>query len=96
MKVSKTPASNAIKGSKRFRGRQELIDFTNGKKLPASASIKAYCYGCMGEYADGADDCGDLKCPLHPFMPYNETKTKRRVVTPETIEKMKVARSKRK
>lgn len=77
---------------KRHQGRKEFLEFKKGNKIPASAAIKAYCYTCMSEYDDGAGDCGDENCPLHPFMPYNKNRAPRRVLKPEHIEKLKKKR----
>lgn len=52
------------------QGRAELIAHLEGKRLYASKAIKAYCYDCMGHYADGKEDCRTPICPLYPFMPY--------------------------
>lgn len=76
-------------GNGRYKGRKEFTTFKEGKKLTASQAIKAYCYTCMAEYADGAGDCGDKNCPLHEFMPYNKARNPRRVHSKETIEKIK-------
>lgn len=51
-------------------GRSELIAHLKSKRLYASKAIKAYCYDCMGYYADGKADCNQQDCPLHPFMHY--------------------------
>ncbi len=55
-------------------GRAELKDHLQGKRLYASKAIKAYCYDCMGYYADGKADCRQPDCPLYPFMPYAQKK----------------------
>lgn len=52
------------------RGRTELIKFHTGRRLTPMQSIRAKCYDCMGYYADGKRDCGQVDCPLHRFMPY--------------------------
>lgn len=96
VKKEKEQASSVtnVEGLKRFKGRREFLEHMAGKSIPASAAIKAYCYCCMSEYADGVGDCGDKNCVLHPFMPYNADKKKRRVLTPEHIAAMKAGRKK--
>jgi hypothetical protein len=51
-------------------GRSELIEHLQGHRLYASKAIRAFCYDCMGWYADGKNDCHQDDCPLYPFMPY--------------------------
>ena len=92
--LAKNLVKQANASSKRYRGRAEYLAYQEGKRLSASAAVKAYCYTCMSGYADGSGDCGDSKCPLHPFMPYNEKKEKRRVLKPEQIEKLKAGAKK--
>jgi len=55
-------------------GRAELVAHLQGKRLYASKAIRAFCYDCMGYYADGKADCRQGDCPLYPFMPYAQTK----------------------
>ncbi len=50
------------------RGQRELIEYLNGKKLSLRQAVYAYCYSCMGYFADGRADCGVPDCPLYPFM----------------------------
>ena len=52
------------------KGQAFLIKHYQGQKLSASQAIKAYCYSCMGFYADGKNDCEDPLCPLYPWYPY--------------------------
>jgi hypothetical protein len=52
-------------------GRINYIDFLYGDTQQSKARIAAYCYDCMGWYADGTEDCKCTKCPLYPDMPYN-------------------------
>jgi hypothetical protein len=54
-------------------GRSELIAHLQGHRLYASKAIRAFCYDCMGWYADGKKDCQQENCPLYPFMPYKTT-----------------------
>lgn len=63
-----------VKAAKSFRGRKELMAFLSGKKITRTQAMTAYCYDCMGYYADGVGDCGCTLCPMHPFMPYAKVK----------------------
>jgi len=56
------------------KGRQELIKHLEGGRLTLKQAVNARCYDCCGYYADGKQDCKLLRCPLHPFMAYNENK----------------------
>lgn len=53
-----------------LRGIRQLREFRAGKVLGRRDSIIAKCTECMGEYEDGARDCGQEQCPIHRFMPY--------------------------
>jgi hypothetical protein len=86
-----TELTEVKKYGRAFKGKTELVSFLSGKKLTRTQSITAYCYICMGYYADGADDCRQNDCPLHPFMSYNKTRPKR-VMSPEHIAKMQAGR----
>jgi hypothetical protein len=55
-------------------GQADLIAYHRGGRLYASRAIHAYCYDCMGYYADGKTDCKQAYCPLYPFMPYAQKK----------------------
>lgn len=52
-------------------GKQQFIDLCYGDRLQTLELIKAYCYDCMGFYADGIGDCKNSRCPLYSKMPYN-------------------------
>jgi len=67
---------------KKAKGRAEMIAFFQGKRLVASQAIKAFCYDCMGYYADEIEDCQCLTCPLHSFMPYAPKKVSTRTHRP--------------
>ena len=58
---------SARNGTKR-KGQSDLIKHLQGKRLPASALIRAKCYDCngMGE----SDECYNQECPLYPRCPY--------------------------
>ena len=58
------------KYGKRAIGRREYRKFIQGYHLSFKSRILAYCYTCMGCYADGSCDCEILTCPLHPSMPF--------------------------
>lgn len=62
---------------KTARGRNELLKHLEGGKLTLRQASLAHCYDCMGYYADGKVDCQLNRCPLHPFMAFNENKLKR-------------------
>ena len=62
---------------KKAKGKQELIKHLEGKRLSLRQAVNACCFDCMGFYADGKQDCNQAKCPLHPFMEYNENKNRR-------------------
>ena len=84
-----------VKKGKTAKGRLELIKHLEGKNLTIRQAARAYCYYCMGYFADGKVDCNIPECPLHPFMAYNESRIKRktgRVLTHELKEKMQTAR----
>ena len=73
---------------KQAKGKQELIDFNNGKKLTRKQSMLAKCYECCNGYADGRTDCLVTSCPLHGYMNYNPNKTKTgRTMTDEQKQK---------
>ena len=65
------------------QGRTELISYLKGGKLTMRQSVKAYCYSCMGYYADVRSDCQMLECPLYPFNPAGSVKQKTRAMTDE-------------
>ncbi len=51
-------------------GTANLVKYQAGKRLTASASIKAKCAQCMDNYVNGKIDCDLPMCPLHPWQPY--------------------------
>jgi hypothetical protein len=57
-------------GWKRAAGGKELFAYRETGKIGKAAALKAKCYECCGQYADGRFDCHIDDCPLHPFMPY--------------------------
>jgi len=57
-------------------GRADLQKFVDGKRLSRNQQIRAFCYDCMGGYADGAMDCKSYECPLYPSHPYNPNREK--------------------
>jgi hypothetical protein len=62
---------------KTAKGKNDLINHLEGKRINMKQAVNAHCFDCMGFYADGKQDCNLTKCPLHPFMEYNEHKSKR-------------------
>jgi len=54
-----------------------------GERITSTEMVKAKCYECMGGYGDDKADCMITRCPLHPIMPYNENKTKVRIMSEE-------------
>jgi len=78
--IEKTPQST---------GRTYMLKYLKGGKLSASQAIKAACFCCEGYYLDGKVSCELPDCPLFPFMTYNKSKQKSRVMSEETKEKMK-------
>ena len=63
---------HVVQVGKKAQGRTELLNYLSGKKLTKAQAIKAYCYDCMGFYADGRQDCEMPTCPLYPFMPFRK------------------------
>ena len=51
-------------------GGKELNKHIDGGKLTLKQMIRAKCFECCGNYADGKDDCYLPDCPLYPMMPY--------------------------
>lgn len=54
-----------VKQSPRHQGQKELIAFLEGQHITHKQRILAYCYRCMGNYADGFIDCENPTCPLY-------------------------------
>ncbi len=76
-------------------GKKELIKHLEGHCLTLRQAVYAYCYSCMGYYADGKVDCNMPHCSLHPFMPYNTNRVKKftgRRMTDAHKEKLRSAR----
>lgn len=86
--------SNIKQYGKTARGRNELLKHLEGGKLTLRQAMLAHCYDCMGYYADGKVDCRLNRCPLHPFMAFNENKIKRtsRTMTEDHKAKLQAAR----
>jgi hypothetical protein len=61
---------------KKAQGRDELINFFQGKKLTPKEAILANCCECQGYYQDAVEDCKSQICPLHLYHPYNQNKIK--------------------
>ncbi|MEW6586256.1 MAG: hypothetical protein AB1442_11685 [Nitrospirota bacterium] len=47
-----------------------MIGHLEGNPLQRGQAIRARCYDCMGDYADGKVDCLMPMCPLYGYMPY--------------------------
>ena len=80
---------------KTARGKKELIKHLEGGRLTLKQAVNAYCYSCLGYYADGKQDCKMPRCSLHPFMAYNQNRVKRTVkktMPGDHMEKMRAAR----
>ncbi|HOI74785.1 MAG TPA: hypothetical protein PLO63_11650 [Syntrophales bacterium] len=71
-----SPAEEIREHGKSAQGRKELIKHLDGNRLTAREAILAKCYDCCGHFVDGKEDCRVTRCPLHPFMPYLESKEK--------------------
>jgi hypothetical protein len=67
----------ALKG-KQARGKKEMLKHLDGGVLTAVQAIRAWCWDCTGFYDSGKVDCERNDCPLHPFMPYNPNRIKKR------------------
>ena len=52
------------------KGQALFIKNLMGERLTANQAGIAYCYDCMGWYADGKEDCKEILCPLYARMPY--------------------------
>ena len=59
-----------VKNAPKMKGQSLYIKYLQGDRLPASQAILCKCYGCMGYYADGKQDCKMPDCSLYPWMPY--------------------------
>ena len=53
-------------------GGKELRKHIDGGKLTLKQMIRAKCFECCGNYADGKEDCAIPDCPLYPMMPYGK------------------------
>jgi hypothetical protein len=68
------------------KGSTQLKEYREkGKKLTQRGAINAKCADCMGDYADGRDDCDMQKCPLYPWQPYGKVWKSRVSRKPEII-----------
>lgn len=84
------------KHGKVARGQKELVGHLEGKRLTLKQAVNAYCYNCMGFFADGKVDCMMKHCSLHPFMAYNQNREKgsTRTMSKGHMEKMRASRQK--
>jgi hypothetical protein len=69
------------------QGKQELIDFLEGKELTKNQCIKAKCYECNNGYTDGRNDCVIFDCPLYGYSPYSSHKFAKRKMTEEQVQR---------
>ena len=87
--------SDIQRHGKTARGKKELIKHLEGGRLTLKQAVNAYCFACMGYYADGKQDCNMPHCSLHPFMAYNQNREKQTVkktMPAGHMEKMRAAR----
>ena len=71
--------TNIEQYGKTAQGKKEILKHLKGQRLTLKQAVYAHCYDCMGFYADGKYDCKMPKCPLHPFMAYNQNRIKRTI-----------------
>ena len=64
-----------LKFGRQASGQAAYLKYLRGDALPASSAIRAMCYSCLGNCADGSYDCKDFCCPLYPWQPYKEKST---------------------
>jgi len=57
-------------GNKRAKGYGSYKKLMNGKKLSPVEAIQAFCFECMGGYADGIVDCQCYNCPTYDHHYY--------------------------
>jgi len=69
---------NIQQNGKKAQGQKELIKHLEGRRLTLKQAVLARCYDCTCHFADGKQDCRIPKCPLYPFMAYNESRTMRK------------------
>jgi hypothetical protein len=77
--------NNIERYGKTSRGKKELLKHLEGGRLTLKQATFAYCYDCSGYFADGKKDCKVSQCPLHPFMPFNPVKRKRRATVSQDM-----------
>jgi len=68
---------------KAARGKKELINHLEGKRLTPKKAIEAKCFDCLCYMVDGRQDCKIPKCPCYPFMAYSADKKKRKAARVE-------------
>jgi len=71
--------TNIEQYGKTAQGKKEILKHLEGQRLTLKQAVNAHCFDCMGFYADGKQDCKISKCPLHPFMAYNQNRIKRTI-----------------
>jgi len=81
------PTVESMEGETKAAGKVSFVSYLKGEHLNLRESVEAMCYSCMGFYADGIADCGDKRCPLYPFHPYNPNPAKLRKERPDMRKK---------
>ncbi len=56
--------------NQRSPGIKQLRRHLKGERLTRAQAMAAKCCECSCYYEDGAVDCQNEACPIHPFMPY--------------------------
>jgi hypothetical protein len=54
---------------KRYIGNTMYQKWKKGRKLSRKEAMDAHCAECMGFYADGAQDCKGISCPIYDWRP---------------------------
>jgi hypothetical protein len=57
-------------GNKLAKGYKHFKKMWAGNKLAPKEAIEAFCFECMGGYADGIADCQCYDCPLYDHHYY--------------------------
>jgi len=55
-----------VENGKTARGKKQLLDHIDGKRLTQREAIHAHCYMCMGFEPN---ECSFEECPLRPYSP---------------------------
>jgi hypothetical protein len=68
-------------GKKHAVGYKQYKKMMKGNKLTALEAIQAFCFECLGGYADGIVDCQCYNCPLYDHHYYRNGKYLSKVST---------------